>query len=50
MTADAQTKDQVFQRFRRLGWLALWQGDDRETLAAHPGSLSSVERFFAACG
>ena len=50
VTADAQTKDQVFQRFRRLGWLALWQGDDRETLAAHPGSLSCVERFFAACG
>ncbi|MDQ1154073.1 hypothetical protein [Brevundimonas sp. SORGH_AS_0993] len=50
VTADAQTKDPVFQRFRRLGWLALWQGDDRETLAAHPGSLSNVERFFAACG
>lgn len=50
VTADAQAKDPVFQRFRRLGWLALWQGDNREPLAAQPGSQANVERFFAACG
>lgn len=50
VTADAQAKDPVFQRFRRLGWLALWQGDSREPLAAQPGSQANVERFFAACG
>lgn len=50
VSADAQTKDPVFQRFRRLGWIAAWQGDDRETYAAHPASKPDIERFFAACG
>lgn len=50
VTADATAKDPVFQRFRRLGWLALWQGDSRETLVAQPASQPNVERFFTACG
>ena len=39
----------VFQRFRRLGWMAQWIGDQREVYAAHPGSQSDVGRFFALC-
>lgn len=50
VTANAKTKDPVFQRFRTLGWIALWEGENRETLVAHPTSKASVERFFAACG
>lgn len=48
--AAAATKDPVFQRFRRLGWIAVLEGGDRHPYAAHPGSRSSIERFFAACG
>jgi hypothetical protein len=47
--ADAKTKDPVFQRFRRLGWIAVWDGETRRTYAAHPQSLSDIERFFVAC-
>ncbi len=50
VTANAKTKDPVFQRFRSLGWIALWEGDNRDTLVAHPTSKATVERFFAACG
>lgn len=50
VTASAKTKDPVFQRFRSLGWIALWEGDEREPLASHPQGKASVERFFAACG
>nr|WP_314436431.1 hypothetical protein [uncultured Brevundimonas sp.] len=50
VTASAKTKDPVFQRFRRLGWIALWEGDARETMVAQPASQATVERFFAACG
>ena len=50
LTADADTGHPVFQRFRRLGWIASWVGERREPYAAHPGSEASVENFFAACG
>jgi hypothetical protein len=50
LTAQAQTDEPVFLRFRRLGWLAMWQGDDRQAFAPHPGSAERVERFFAFCG
>ena len=48
--AEARTKDPVFQRFRRLGWIALWEGEERRMYAAHPQSRADIERFFAACG
>lgn len=48
--AAARTKDPVFQRFRRLGWIAVLEGDDRHPYAAHPASKPDIERFFAACG
>jgi hypothetical protein len=48
--AQAKAKDPVFQRFRRLGWIAVWEGDERRTYAAHPSSRTGIERFFAACG
>jgi hypothetical protein len=38
------------QRFRRLAWLARWQGGQREVYVPHPGSADRVERFFAFCG
>lgn len=47
--ASAKTKDPVFQRFRRLGWIAVWDGETRRTYAAHPQSLADIERFFVAC-
>lgn len=50
LTAEARTNHPVFLRFRRLGWLALWRGDERQTYAPHPGSADRVERFFAFCG
>ena len=50
LTAEAETKAPVFQRFRRLAWLARWTGERRETYVAHPGTVADVERFFAFCG
>lgn len=50
LSAHAEAGLPVFQRFRRVGWLASWVGDRREAYAAHPGSEAAVERFFTACG
>ncbi len=50
LTAEAKADHPVFLRFRRVGWLALWRGDERQTFAPHPGSAERVERFFAFCG
>lgn len=50
LTAEAKAGDPVFQRFRRLGWLAVWTGEERHAYAPHPGSGERVERFFAFCG
>lgn len=50
LTATAGTGEPVLQRFRRLGWIAQWVDGRREVYAPHPGSESSVERFFALCG
>jgi len=48
--AEARTDASVFQRFRRLGWLASWDGGTREVMVAHPASTAAVDRFFAVCG
>lgn len=50
LTAQARTNEPVFQRFRQVGWLALWHGDEREAYAPHPQSRDNIERFFAFCG
>lgn len=50
LSADAKTGDPVFQRFRRVGWLAVWEGEERHAYAPHPGSAPRIERFFAFCG
>ncbi len=50
LTAEAKAGDPVFQRFRRVGWLAVWQDGERHAYAPHPGSGERVERFFAFCG
>lgn len=50
LTAEAKADDPVFQRFRRLGWVALWRDQEREAYAAHPASADRIERFFAFCG
>ena len=50
LTADAAAGTPVFQRFRRLGWMALWQDGEREAYAPHPESRPNIERFFAFCG
>jgi len=50
LSASADPAHPVFQRFRRVGWIASWVGDRREAYAAHPGSEAAVESFFSACG
>jgi hypothetical protein len=50
LTARAPADAPVFLRFRRLGWLAIWRGGERQAYAPHPGSADGVERFFAFCG
>ena len=49
LTAEAAADAPVFQRFRRLGWMAQWTGDRREAYAPQPGSAAAVDRFFALC-
>lgn len=50
LSARAPADAPVFQRFRRVGWLAVWQGDQRQAYAPQPGSAGNIERFFAFCG
>jgi hypothetical protein len=50
LTAQAATSAPVFQRFRRVGWLAQWHGQTRETYVPHPAAVPDIERFFAFCG
>ncbi|MDQ3124453.1 MAG: hypothetical protein M3Q74_02470 [Pseudomonadota bacterium] len=50
LTAEAAADAPVFQRFRRIGWIALWQGGERQAYAPHPESAPNIERFFAFCG
>lgn len=50
LTAGAKAGAPVFQRFRRVGWLAVWEGDRRHAYAPHPQSAGQIERFFAFCG
>lgn len=49
LMAQAQADAPVFQRFRRIGWLAMWQGGVRRTYVPQPGSRDRIERFFAFC-
>lgn len=49
LTAQARADAPVFQRFRRLGWLAVWQGTERQTYVPQPASVDRIERFFAFC-
>ncbi|WP_333590770.1 hypothetical protein [Brevundimonas sp.] len=50
LTAAARTSDPVFQRFRRVGWIALWQGGERHAYAPHADSAGRIEQFFGRCG
>jgi len=50
LTAEADADAPVFQRFRRVGWLALWLDGERQAYAPHPESAPNIERFFAFCG
>ena len=50
LTAEASTAESVFQRFRRIGWLAQWRDGEREAYAPQPESAPNIERFFAFCG
>lgn len=50
LTAEAAADAAVFQRFRRVGWLALWQDGERQAYAPHPESAPNIEQFFAFCG
>ena len=50
LSAEARADAPVFQRFRRIGWLAIWQDGKREAYAPHPTSAPNIETFFAFCG
>lgn len=50
LSAEAASGEAVFRRFRSVGCLAVWTGEDREAFAPQPGSEDHAERFFAACG
>lgn len=50
LTAEARADAPVFQRFRRVGWLALWLDGERQAYAPQPDSAPNIERFFAFCG
>ena len=50
LTAQARADAPVFQRYRRVGWLAVWHGGDRQTYVPQVGSVDRIERFFAFCG
>lgn len=50
LTAKARTSDPVFRRFREVGWIALWQGGERQAYAPHPVSAGRIEYFFSRCG
>ena len=50
LTAQAGADEPVFQRFRQVGWLALWADGERETYAPHPSSRDNIEKFFVFCG
>lgn len=49
LTAQASSDAPVFQRFRRLGWMAAWHGDIRETYVPQPASAGRIVQFFALC-
>ncbi|CAN5175616.1 hypothetical protein BH09PSE1_BH09PSE1_23320 [soil metagenome] len=49
LTAAAKTSDPVFKRFRRVGWLAVLDDQNRTLMVPHPGSAARVEEYFAAC-
>lgn len=49
LTAQARSDAPVFQRFRRVGWMAAWHGDIRETYVPQPASAERIEQFFALC-
>lgn len=50
LSVGATTAEPVFQRFRRVGWMAQWRDGEREAYAPQPGSAANIERFFAFCG
>ena len=50
LTAVAAADAPVLQRFRREGWLALWQDGERHAYASHPGSADGIGSFFTVCG
>jgi hypothetical protein len=50
LSAQARTSHPVFQRFRKVGWLADIQGARRETYAPHAASAPQIEQFFSFCG
>ncbi len=50
LTAEAAADAPVFERFRRIGWIALWLDGERQAYAPHPESTPNIERFFSFCG
>jgi hypothetical protein len=49
LTGAGRADAPVFQRFRRLGWLAAYGDGWRVPMVAHSGSMDGIERFFTAC-
>ena len=49
LVATAPASHPVFLQFRRVGWLAVWDGDQRAMMAAQPGSEGRAARFLELC-
>ena len=49
LSAQAPTDAPVFQRFRRLGWIASLHDGRRDLYVAHPKTAPDIDRFFAGC-
>lgn len=50
LTGEGRTDQPLFQRFRKVGWMAGWQDGRRETYVPHAETAPDIERFFAYCG
>lgn len=50
LVARADAGDPVFQRFARVGWMAVWEDGVRHALGPQSGSAGGAAAFMAACG
>jgi hypothetical protein len=49
LTAEARSDLPVFQRFRDLGWMAVWEHGERFVYVPHEASRDLARQFLARC-